>query len=207
VVRAKRAASANYVIASADGRGVNLETGPGGAETVFVVHPTDDLLAHANNFTCAIPFGDVAASVWVDSATRVETMADHLHERHGSLTRETATELLTGHTGHPDSICRHSNEKKHEVERSSTIGSWVVDLTEGLASVCFGNPCSGEFTTFAPDLGAFRVSGPGSITEPKNARNQTLRKPATTRRICSDGRLTARDIQDILIMWPRFSSR
>jgi isopenicillin-N N-acyltransferase-like protein len=155
VVRARRAASANYLIGSAAGYGVDLETGPGGIENVFMIKPTDDLIGHANNFTCAITFGDVGLEKVPDSPGRTMSMQSNLTEHRGSLTRESMTEILRVHDGHPGSICRHDDEAEPPIERACTVASWVIDLTDNVASICRGRPCENDFADFAP---AFRGS-------------------------------------------------
>jgi len=150
VVRARRAASANYLIASAAGIGVNLETGPGGVETVFVSHPTDDLIAHANNFTCAVNLADAGLELIPGSPGRMTRMSEQLQARRGSLTREELVELLRDHHGRPDSICQHENEELPQAKRAASLASWVIDLTERVANICAGQPCAGTYEWLAP---------------------------------------------------------
>jgi isopenicillin-N N-acyltransferase-like protein len=158
VVRARRAASANYLIGSAAGYGVDLETGPGGIESFYTIKPTDDLLAHANNFTCAIDFVDTGLERVPDSPGRTARMQLNLAEHRGALTRESLTELLREHDAHPGSICRHDYEASPPVERACTVMSWVIDLTAGLASICRGRPCEGEYVDLAPSFSRSLVS-------------------------------------------------
>jgi isopenicillin-N N-acyltransferase-like protein len=150
IVRARRASSANYVIASATGVGVDVETAPGGIETVFMTHPVDGLLSHSNHFTCPIGFGDVTAVEWPDTQARLACMGSRLAAQQGRLTRERATDILKDHDGYPDSICRHVKEDDHPMDHDTTVASWVVDVTAGVASVCAGPPCSNEYVTFTP---------------------------------------------------------
>jgi isopenicillin-N N-acyltransferase like protein len=157
IVRSKRAASANYLLGSAAGAGVNVETGPGGVETVFLVQPVDDLLAHANNFTCSITFGDLGVEKVPDSPSRTSRMDLNLREHYGTLTRDRLGELLRDHYGNPGSVCRHENEAEPRIERASTVASWVIDLTELVASICAGPPCCNEFQTFVPSFGTAPV--------------------------------------------------
>lgn len=162
VIRAKRSASANYLIGSSTGHGVNVETGPGGVEHAYVTHPEGDVLAHSNNFRCAIAFRDASAGNWVDSPVRVDTMTEHLRAGHGSHSLRSIPELLTDHACYPNAICRHPDETQHEVERSSTVASWVIDLTEQLASVCNGPPCTGTFVPLVPGFSGSPRTGAAS---------------------------------------------
>jgi isopenicillin-N N-acyltransferase like protein len=158
IVRSKRAASANYLLGSAAGAGLNVETGPGGVETVFLVQPIDDLLAHANTFTCSINFGDLGLETVPDSPGRAMRMDMNLREHHGSLTRDRLAELLRDHDGNPGSVCRHENEAEPPIERASTVASWAIDLTELVASICAGPPCCNEYETFVPSFGTAPVA-------------------------------------------------
>lgn len=150
IVRARRASSANYMIASTTGGGVSVETAPGGVETVFMIHPADDLLSHANHFVCDVGFGDVTAVEWPDSRSRLRCMGARLAAERGRLTRETVTEVLKDHDGYPDSICRHVKLDDHPMEHDTSVASWVVDLDAQVASVCAGPPCESEYVTFVP---------------------------------------------------------
>jgi isopenicillin-N N-acyltransferase-like protein len=154
VIRARRSASANYVIGSATGHGVNVETGPGGVEHAYLTHPEGDLLAHSNHFRCAISFCDVAVGEWLDSPVRVQTMADNLERDRGTLSLASIPALLTDHTGAPNSVCRHPDESLPVVERNSTVASWVIDLTDRVASLCRDTPCTGEFVPVTPAFAA-----------------------------------------------------
>jgi isopenicillin-N N-acyltransferase-like protein len=150
VVRARRAASANYVIASAAGIGVNVETGPGGVESVFLVHPVNDLISHANNFTCAVNIGDAGVEMIPGSPGRMARMRAGLEVSHGSLGRERLVELLRDHEGRPDSICQHAKADMPATAQATSVASWVVDLTERAAIVCCGQPCENDYEPFVP---------------------------------------------------------
>ena len=158
VLRARRSASANYLIASATGHAVDVETGPGGVEHVYIAHPEKDLLAHSNHFACGIGFGDASVGEWTDSPVRLETMRSRLEGAHGVLTRAALPQLLSDHTAFPNGVCRHPDPTNHEVERSSTVASWIVDLTEQTASVCAGPPCSGTFVPLVPAFASAPVA-------------------------------------------------
>jgi isopenicillin-N N-acyltransferase-like protein len=152
IVRSQRAASANYLIGSADGRGINVETGPGGVENVWLTHPDKGLLGHANTFTCPIPFGDVGLEKIPDSPGRTSRMGQILHGAHGTITRDSMAELLKDHVGHPHSICRHASEDDHPIEQAESVASWVIDLNDLTAQVSFGPPCINGHKLFAPSF-------------------------------------------------------
>jgi isopenicillin-N N-acyltransferase-like protein len=150
IVRAPRAASANYLIASATGHALDVETGPGGVETVFLTQPTADLLAHSNHYTCAIPFADVGAATWDDSSCRIDVMRRFLDDHRGELSRELVVEVLRDHEGHPHSLCRHPDEAAPVVEQAMTVGSWVIDLTDLVSDIAAGPPCETPYEELTP---------------------------------------------------------
>lgn len=156
IVRAKRAASANYVIASSDGRCLDVEAGPGGVENVFLVQPDAGLLAHANAYTAATPFLD--AGKWPDSANRQQRVRDHLEAGRGRITPEYIEEILRDHDGRPTSVCRHPRENVDEMELGATLGSWIIDLTTLTAQLAEGSPCESEYHTFVPAFSASRTT-------------------------------------------------
>jgi isopenicillin-N N-acyltransferase-like protein len=70
VTRATRAASANVIIASADGPGLVLETAPGGDDQVWPVEPCAGLMSHANHFETDVPVTDTLIDHAPDSPFR-----------------------------------------------------------------------------------------------------------------------------------------
>jgi isopenicillin-N N-acyltransferase like protein len=150
VTGADRAASGNYLIATAAGEAVNIETAPGGAETAFQDEPTSGFLARSNHFQCAVPFRDSSLGNWHDSPVRAETLLRLLDAHRGQVNRDSVPELLSDHTGFPDSICRHPNPEQPVVEQSSTIASWVIDLSKRAASLSSGPPCEVSYVDIVP---------------------------------------------------------
>jgi isopenicillin-N N-acyltransferase-like protein len=150
IVRSRRAASANYMLGSADGRGINVETAPGGVENVYLTQLDRDVLGHANTFTCKVPFGDVGLEKIPDSLGRTSRMHANLSAAHGTLTGDTVVELLKDHENYPNGICRHPDDRDHPVEQVETVGSWAIDLTTRTAQIAFGPPCLRGHSHFAP---------------------------------------------------------
>jgi isopenicillin-N N-acyltransferase-like protein len=152
VVRQRRAAAGNYLIGSREGRAINLETGPGGIETVFITHVEDGLVSHANNFVCPIWFHDSSLEKVPDSPGRTSRMAQLLQEGRGTITRDSMAEILKDHVGHPNSLCRHASDEDHPVEQAETVASWAIDLTDLTAQLSFGPPCTNGHAVFAPSF-------------------------------------------------------
>jgi isopenicillin-N N-acyltransferase like protein len=154
VVRARRAASANFTIASVGGDAVQLETGPGGVETVFLTHPKDDLLAHANSFTCPTGFRDVGDELSDDSGARRDRMQRLLATRGGAISRKMLAEALRDHVGFPNSICRHPDETQLVVDQACTVASVIIDVTDSVVMISDGPPCVNSYATWKPSFAA-----------------------------------------------------
>jgi isopenicillin-N N-acyltransferase-like protein len=150
VLRARRAASANYLIASADGQLVDLETTPGGPEGVRSIAPESGVLAHANTFVTPLDgLVDVGLEKLPDSPSRTRRMHAALSGQ-GSAEVGRLKELLADHTGHPGSICRHTNEEEHPIERIATNASLIADLTAQELHIAVGPPCEGSYEVVRP---------------------------------------------------------
>jgi isopenicillin-N N-acyltransferase-like protein len=150
VVRIRRGASANYMIADADGTGLGIEVGPGGVENVQLSHPVDGVLAHANHFDCPIDFRDTGREKWPDTVLRSQTMRSLLEARRGTLGVDSMVEVLRDDTGSPDAICRFPNPANHPVDQSATVASVVMDLTTRQAEIAAGPPSETDFVHFTP---------------------------------------------------------
>jgi isopenicillin-N N-acyltransferase-like protein len=150
ILRPQRSASANYLVACADGRAFNAETAPGGSASVFFSDPEDDLLAHSNHYTCGVSFADLGAEAWPDSACRIDRMSSALTARHGELSPSTLVEVLRDHDGFPHSLCRHVDPGAPPVEQAMTVASWIVDLDDRLAVIAAGPPCQADFEPLTP---------------------------------------------------------
>jgi isopenicillin-N N-acyltransferase-like protein len=164
VVGPRRAASANYLIADAGGRLVDLETAPGGPEHVHSIAPERGLLVHANTFVTPIPDRvDIGLDKLPDSPSRARRLQDLLSEQHTADVSR-LQELLTDHTGHPGSICRHTNEEEHAIERIATNASLIVDLTAQELHIAVGPPCEGSYEVVRPHFARTERTEPVAAT-------------------------------------------
>lgn len=154
VVRHRRGASATYTVAGPGGDGVAIEAGPGGIESVRVVHPVEDLIVHTNHFTCTVPFGDVGAELWTDSTARLATIDRFLGARRGEITLATVKEALSDEAGKPDSISRFANPDLHPVRQGETVTSIVMDLSARALEVTGGPPSANDYVRLAPSFTA-----------------------------------------------------
>jgi isopenicillin-N N-acyltransferase like protein len=143
VLRAQRAASTNYLIAHESGIIIDFEATP---EHVYSVYPTGGLLTHSNHFTSlAAQVHGVDANYSADSLYRHQRAWDLLEPKVGEITIDDVQNTLRDHAGYPKSICRHDDERDHEANRSASIASIVIDLTDRVMFVASGPPCSHEY--------------------------------------------------------------
>ena len=154
VMLSRRASSASFLIASKEGKAVDLEVAPGGSERVFSVEPSNGVVGHANCF-----IGETANVVDQTrikkplSFTRQIEIDRVLRERHGAITADVMKSELASHANKPNSLCRHPIESLPPIDRSATVASVVMDLDEGVSWIADGQPCCHPYRRFeAADL-------------------------------------------------------
>ncbi len=56
----------------------------------------------------------------------------------------TLQSILRDHVNRPNSICRHSDQRSHELglQKNASI---VMDLSDGAMLICKGQPCEGQY--------------------------------------------------------------
>jgi isopenicillin-N N-acyltransferase-like protein len=154
IVRARRGASATYTIGAADGAAVCVEAGPGGAESVFLIHPENDLLSHSNHFVSSTPFKDMVKDEWPDTLARRERMGSLLEGQAGAITTETMESILADDEGSPNAICRFPDPGDHPIDQNGTVASIVMDLTARTCEIAAGPPSEHSYSNFAPSFSA-----------------------------------------------------
>jgi isopenicillin-N N-acyltransferase-like protein len=150
----RRASSANYLLASREGRAVDLETAPGGADRVFALEPHNGSIGHANCFVGPdVTVRDQTPVKKPLSMTRQRTIDRVLAQNRGAITVELMQELLADHEHHPNALCRHPLEQFAPIDRSATVASVVMDLDALEFWAADGQPCSHPYRRFgAADL-------------------------------------------------------
>jgi isopenicillin-N N-acyltransferase-like protein len=141
--RAGRADAGNYLLAHADGEGINLEAAPA---SVAWLHPRDGLLVHTNHFLVPrLQEGDTGILESDNTLIRYGRAVHLLQRRAGALTVEMLMEILRDHFDRPKSICRHPDPTLPRAEQSATLASMVLDLTAARMYVAVGEPCQGDY--------------------------------------------------------------
>ena len=144
VTEGERSVSANFLIAQAPDRALDLETAPTG---VSRLRPHDGWLAHTNHFIDLHSAG-LARNIHTSRRPSTEqrlARAQHLLRTHSQLSVEKASEILRDHDDYPYSICRHPDENFPPEERYQSVVSVVMDLTEKSLAIASGPPCQHEY--------------------------------------------------------------
>jgi isopenicillin-N N-acyltransferase-like protein len=141
----KRAAGYNHLLAHESGEIYNIEAS---AKRFAVQYATQGTLAHTNHYLDprlqaveSQPEALLRSHVRYNRAERLlRTLTPH--------SRQSFTRILTDHVNRPRSICCHDIDNPVAIERSKTIASVVIDLTERCMHVAVGNPCESTFHRF-----------------------------------------------------------
>lgn len=148
---AQRASSANYLIATKDGVAIDLEVAPGREDYVFEIGPVDGVLGHANCFVAPdVTVRDETNIKKPLSRTRQTTIDEHLEAAGGSLSVEGMMSVMADHNHRPNSLCRHPVEQLDPMDRSATVASVIMDLTECRMWVADGQPCNHPYRELNP---------------------------------------------------------
>lgn len=160
---ARRSSSANYLLAAAgdDGAGagntggegdvaIDVEARPGGPDGV-TRHPVapGTFLVHTNHFTEPVPAHDYGPAVFSDTHDRYRRATD-LAERMPYPSVAAWQEVLRDHEGLPDAICCHPDpDAPHELDRSSTVASAIVEPERRTLHLALGRPCTTRRVTYS----------------------------------------------------------
>jgi len=145
IYRNVRADSGNYFLAHAGGEAIDLEATP---SDVGFLHPQDGTLVHTNHFlTARLQAGDKGIVESDNTLVRYGRAMHLLHAQAGQITVDTLKSVFCDHFNRPKSICRHPDLTQPKIERSATLASMIVDLTDGKMHVAVGEPCQAEYYT------------------------------------------------------------
>jgi isopenicillin-N N-acyltransferase like protein len=140
-----RAAGYNHVIAHASGEAYNIEVS---ARHFSMMYAQGGILGHTNHY-----LSRRMARLENDSqhliGSRVRYYrAMRLLRRSHRHTAESFQQILRDHMNYPNSICSHEVIDDNPLDRQKTICSMVMDLTERVMHVAWGEPCQNEYFTY-----------------------------------------------------------
>lgn len=149
----KRGVSCNFMLASAEGVGVDLEATPGG---VFKVFPENNIVTHANHMVAGHAFCTNQGTKFRD-----EVLRRRLEKCSGQLDIYRIQQCLKDHEtfpGAPDTypegncieaVCSHVPHGDYDEDKVwKTISSSVYDLNGKTAYICKGCPCEGTYISY-----------------------------------------------------------
>ncbi|MEA4919486.1 MAG: C45 family peptidase [Clostridiaceae bacterium] len=135
-----RRVSCNTMVASADGRAIDFEVYPSGADEIV---PYKGVLTHANHFV-------VQPKLQIlDTSPRDQRLRELLMKKHSEINVPYIKLCMADHENYPKAICRHPADPSLELsKRSITVACEIYDFMAGEAHICSGPPCTGEFRTY-----------------------------------------------------------
>ena len=133
----------NYLMVDGENRLVDAEiAAPHG---VGVIEAKDDTLAHTNNIRSPeLEQFDKFRSQLPDSEPRC-ARADQLVSSADRVSASDVMQMMSDHSGHPHSICRHNDGTPESIE---TVASYVMEPLQGRLHVSYGNPCANGYTAY-----------------------------------------------------------
>jgi isopenicillin-N N-acyltransferase-like protein len=146
ITSVRRACSANFVLAQAPDRAVDIEAAPG---TTCSFGPRQSVLTHTNHFLEADHLGveEPASERRPHSYTRLERMGELLSAAQ-PLDVGDVQACLRDHDNYPDSVCRHQHPDDPPEEACVTVVSAVMDLNERTLWLSDGHPCKHPYDAF-----------------------------------------------------------
>jgi isopenicillin-N N-acyltransferase-like protein len=135
--------SGNMLIASAEGKALDVECSPGGMR---VLRPQEGVLVHSNHFQeLNKDDTDIGSLLLPDTFGRTARLYAHFHDAAGHVGEEKIEEGLRDHTGLPNSVCRHEDGNKPPAERWQTLVSFYANLNTRTIRYTGGPPCQSEY--------------------------------------------------------------
>ena len=145
IVSQDRGSANNCLMAHRDGAIIDFEMAPNQWDFIY---PEKGVLAHTNHFTSErLKPLDTNVAQYPDTLLRFGRARHKLMERAGKITIEDFKEILRDHLNHPNSICRHPDERDPELEHAQTVASIIMNLSQKEVHIATGPPCQNDYQT------------------------------------------------------------
>jgi isopenicillin-N N-acyltransferase-like protein len=144
----QRAAGYNHLLAHSSGELYNVEVS---SRRFAILYGEEGYAVHTNFY---LDYNMQAIESESDElvGTRVRYMrALRLLKQTQAHTVKTLQGILRDHINYPNAICNHAEEDAIPLDREKTINSMVMDLTDQVMHLAWGNPCSNSYHTFYLD--------------------------------------------------------
>ena len=144
VLGSPRVCSVNMLVGHADGEALDIEAAPERAATLY---PEDGLITHANHFEAL----DVTSTMERNSAStlfRARRLKRLIRQANQPVDVSLMQRLFTDHFSKPKSICAHPDDADPEPNRTTTVTSAILDLTNRILYATDGPPCANAYGAF-----------------------------------------------------------
>lgn len=135
------ASPAHFLIASRSDETISMEVSP-----VYTakIKPTKGVLIHTNHICSLEMRNNIKEDIIPDSYNRLSTIAEQVESLNGRLEKGDLFHVLSNHDSYPNSICRHESPEQTLLEKTETVFSIVMNLSDNELCWIDGKPC--EFT-------------------------------------------------------------
>ncbi len=143
-----RASSGNFVVGTADGAVLNVETGAGDARTVRPIIADGGAIVHTNHFVHR-PEGsyDLAPLAMSDSFVRYGRMAQTIGSRPDPLTLAELQAALADHADAPSGVCCHPDVRSPRASQWATLFGVILEPAARRLHLAEGNPCAAPWVS------------------------------------------------------------
>jgi isopenicillin-N N-acyltransferase-like protein len=138
----RRAGGYNYLLADRHGEIFNVESSAADHDMLYA---HEGWLVHTNHYLSPRMRDLEQTGVYASSNIRLRRAERLLRRQVGEVTAESLQAILRDHASHPDSICNHEDMGDELHDRSRTLLSMVMDLTDMMIWVAPGPPCCGDY--------------------------------------------------------------
>ena len=139
------ASPAHLLITHRDGLSLSIELDPAGTDVIL---PNDGILTHTNHFIGPLHHTRYPRANNGSTYMRLQR-ANQLLTGRRNLTVQDVMALLRDHAGYPASICTHPAEGVSAFWAGATHFGLVMDLTDGVCYLAYGNPCQSQFKAYS----------------------------------------------------------
>ena len=140
---APRASSGNFIVATADGAVLNIETAPGDARTVHPIIADDGAVIHTNHFVRRPAGGfDLAPVSMPDSFVRLGRLRRTIAARQTPLGIPELQAALADHVDAPSSVCCHPDPRAARAAQWATLVSAIMEPATRTMHLAEGTPCT-----------------------------------------------------------------
>ena len=146
-----KSGSNNLMVSHADGFALDIECAP---DESFLVHPTNDLLVHANHWQSPVALGklrDLGVNVSPDSLYRDVRVRQQLEAQRGRLTLDHLRQAFFDDFAAPWSVCRPPR-RTVESNLSATVAMILMDPAAGRLEIAPLPALNRRFETYTLEM-------------------------------------------------------